>query len=217
MLIDIILEGQHVLVIGGGKIGERKVLQFLDAGAKVTVVSQEFTLNLINLGLEKRIKLIKKIIKNDGLLSESKFRSDIIIVALNNKDFNNKIVEEAKTLGVLTCVVDNPSISDFAMPAIAKVGDFRIAVSTKGKSPAMAGIIRRRVEKMITINDVRQVELQNYARELAKKYIISTSERKRVLLGIINNSKIRILLDNNKINEARDLVKEIIIQKEKRI
>lgn len=217
MLIDILLEGQKVLVVGGGEIGERKALQFLDAGAEITVVSQEFTSNLTNLGAEKQIKLVKKIIKNNELLSLFEFTPNVIIVALNDKDINKKIVEQARSIGILICVVDNPSLSDFAMPAVAKVGDIRIAVSTMGRSPAMAGIIRQRIEKMITRNDILQIELQSYARELAKKYILSPNERKRVLLGIIENSETNMLLDTEKMDEAREMVKKIIIQEGRKL
>ncbi|MFC1755335.1 bifunctional precorrin-2 dehydrogenase/sirohydrochlorin ferrochelatase [Thermoproteota archaeon] len=216
MLIDILLEGQKVLVVGGGEIGERKSLQFLDAGAEITVISKEFTSKLTNLGAKKQIKLVKKIIKNNRLLSLFEFKPNIIIVALNDKDINKKIVEQARTMRTLICVVDNPSLSDFAMPAVAKVDDIRIAVSTMGRSPAMASIIRQRVEKMITRNDIRQIELQSYARDLAKKHILSPNERKRVLLGIIENSETNILLDNEKMDEARDLVKKIIIQEDRK-
>lgn len=217
MLIDIFLEGQKVLIVGGGKIGERKTLQFLDAGADVTVVSKEFTLKLNNLSLKKQIKIIKKVIEDDGLLPELECIPNIVIVALNNKDFNKKIVERAKKFGALICVVDNPPFSDFSMPAIAKVDDFRIAVSTSGRSPAMAGIIRRRVEKMITRRDIREIEVQSYARDLAKKHIPTPNERKRVLLGIIDNIEVNRLLDNDKMIESRDLVKEIIIKAGKKI
>lgn len=217
MLIDILLEGKKVLIVGGGEIGERKTLQFLDAGADVTIVSKEFTLNLNNLGKEKQVKIIKKVIEDDGVLPELEFIPNIVIVALNNKYFNKKIVEKTKKFGALICVVDNPPFSDFAMPAIAKVGDFRIAISTNGRSPAMAGIIRRRVEKMITKRDILQIELQNYARGLAKKHIPTPNERKRVLMGIIDNSEVNSLLDNDKMIESRDLVKQIIIKTEKKI
>ena len=46
--------------------------------------------------------------------------------------------------------VDDPAQSDFILPAVAHVGDVKIAVSTSGKSPAMARALRERIEKMVT-------------------------------------------------------------------
>jgi siroheme synthase (precorrin-2 oxidase/ferrochelatase) len=87
-----------------------------------------------------------------------------------------------------------------------------VAVSTKGKSPAMAGVIRRRIEKMITMKDIRSIELQSYARNIAKNHIPSPNERRKVLLQIIENNKINTFLENDQVSEAKDLVKKIIVQ-----
>lgn len=217
MLIDILLEGRKVIVVGGGKIAERKTLQVLDGGAEVTIVGQEFTEKLVELSDAGHVKLEKKEIKDGLLMLDRKFIPSIVIVALNNKSLNEKVAEESRTIGALVCVVDNPLLSDFAMPAVAKVGDIRVAVSTRGKSPAMAGAIRRRVEKMITMNDIRRIELQSYARTIAKNHIISPNERRKVLLQIIDNSEMNMFLDNDQISEAKDLAKKIIVQAEKSI
>ena len=56
--------------------------------------------------------------------------------------------------------VDNPALSDFILPAVAQVGDVKIAVSTSGKSPAMAKVLRERIEKMITPEDLLEIQLQ---------------------------------------------------------
>ncbi|MFQ6135508.1 MAG: bifunctional precorrin-2 dehydrogenase/sirohydrochlorin ferrochelatase [Nitrososphaerales archaeon] len=211
MLIDILIEGQKALVVGGGKVGGRKTLQLLDAGAEVTVVSKEFTEKLLDLSKVGDVNL-ERVEVDEGFIAGLKFKPKVVIVALDDRLLNKKIAEEARSIGALVSVVDDPSISDFAMPAVAKVGDIRIGVSTRGSSPAMAGIIRRRVEKVITKKDVLQVELQKYARSLAKKYIPSPKERRKVLHSIIDNSEVARLLEGGKMDEARDLVKKIIIQ-----
>jgi siroheme synthase-like protein len=213
-LIDIFLEGRKVIVVGGGIIGERKTLQLLDSGAEVTIVGQKFTKKLMNLSEGGHVKLEKKAITDELLLSGLKIIPSIVIVALNNKSLNEKVAKELRMKGALVCVVDNPSFSDFAMPAVAKVGDIRVAVSTKGKSPAMASVIRRRVEKMITVKDIRWVEIQSYARVIAKNNIPSPNERRKVLLQIIDNNEMNMFLDNNQINEAKDLAKRIIMRVE---
>ena len=212
MLIDIRLEDHKVLVVGGGKIAERKTLQLLDSGSEVTLVGQEFTKKLIELDESGQVNLEKKEVIDGILRSYRKLELSIVIVASDNKLLNEKVAKEARTLGLLVCVVDNPSISDFFIPAVAKVGNIRVAVSTKGKSPAMAGVIRRRIEKMITMKDIRSIELQSYARNIAKNHILSPNERRKVLLQIIENNKINTFLENDQVSEAKDLVKKIIVQ-----
>ncbi len=211
LLIDILLEGQQALVVGGGKVGERKTLQLLDAGAKITVVSKEFTEELVDLSRRGNVNLERAEV-SEGYIVGLKFQPKVVIVALDDMSLNKKIAEEARSIGALVSVVDDPAISDFAMPAVAKVGDIRIGVSTRGSSPAMAGVIRRRVEKMITKKDLLQVELQKYARTLAKKHISSHEERRKVLSSIIENGEVGSFLEDGKMDEARNLAKNIIIQ-----
>ena len=59
--------------------------------------------------------------------------------------------------------VDNPALSDFILPAVAQVGDVKVAVSTGGKSPAMARVLRERIEKLVTPEDLLEIELQEKA------------------------------------------------------
>ena len=199
-------------MFGGGKIAEKKILQLLDNGADITVFGQKFTKKLKELGESRQVNIEKKGAKDGLLMSYHKFNPSMVIVASNNRLLNEKVAKEAERISSLVCVVDNPSLSDFSMPAVANVDHIRIAVSTKGKSPAMAGIIRRRIEKMITMKDIRSIELQSYARNIAKNHIPSPNERRKVLLQIIENNKINTFLVNDQVSEAKDLVKKIIVQ-----
>ncbi len=68
--------------------------------------------------------------------------------------------------------VDNPALSDFILPAVAHIGDVKIAVSTSGKSPAMAKALRERIEKLIQPEDLLEIELQSHLRSILKEQIV---------------------------------------------
>ncbi|MBI2937239.1 MAG: bifunctional precorrin-2 dehydrogenase/sirohydrochlorin ferrochelatase [Thaumarchaeota archaeon] len=210
MLIDLFLKGQKTLVVGGGNVGERKTLQLLDAGAEVTVVSKEFTEKLIELSRAGEIKIEKIDVEKGLSATRIGFAPKVVIVSLDNQLLNRKVAKDAKANGALVCVVDDPAASDFAMPAVAKIGDIRVGVSTGGSSPAMAGVLRRRIEEMITESDVRMVELQKYARALAKQKIDSQEERSRVLRRIIDDTEVKKLLEKGLVDEAKRLAEKII-------
>ena len=210
-MIYLLLNRQRSLVIGGGSVAERKVMQLLDSGSKITVASMNFTENLLKLGKMGKIKIIKIIVKA-GFINSLSFKPRIIIVALNDTKLNEKLSKESKLIGALVCVVDNPKLSDFTMPAISRIGDFRIGISTNGKSPLMAGEIRKRIEKIITQKDILQIELQNYSRIMCKKYITSQNDRQKVLREIMKNKEINKLLENDNLMEANKLAKDIIIK-----
>jgi len=193
MLIDLKLTGKTVLIFGGGKIGEKKARKFSQANPTVIVVSKDFTDGLKRLSQQEKLKLV-----------------ELVIVATGNPKLNEDIANEARKRGILVCAVDMPSISDFYLPAIAHVGEIRIAISTGGKSPAMARILRKRVEEIITKEDALQVTLQHYARNLAKSCIPDEKARRSVLYQIIQNPNVKQLLKESNLKEAETLAKQII-------
>ena len=74
----------------------------------------------------------------------------------------------------------------------------------------MARFLRKKLEKTITGEDVLQVELQHYARKLAKIHILDKKTRRSFLYHIIHNSDIKRLLEKGNIEEAKNLAKQII-------
>jgi len=211
MLVDIDFRGKIVLIIGGGRVGERKATKFLGAGARVVVASKGFTRRLKRLGFENRLRLITV----DLLTAPEKLASltsnvDFVIAATNQPELNKRIAERTKRKGRHVDVVDNPQLGDFTMPVISRIGEFDIAISTDGKSPAMSRLIRKRIEGMIAKEDVLMVRLQAYARKLAKVHIASPASRRRLLLKIIQDSEIRHLLKNEDLQQAKHRAKQII-------
>jgi precorrin-2 dehydrogenase/sirohydrochlorin ferrochelatase len=137
-------------------------------------------------------------------------KADLVIAATNDRQINEQIAKETKKRSIHTNVVDSPQLGDFALPVISRVGGFHIAISTGGKSPAMARFLRRKVEGIISEEDVLMVRLQSYARELAKSHISNQRLRKKVLYKIMRDSGIRRLLRQNNFQEAKIRAKCII-------
>jgi precorrin-2 dehydrogenase/sirohydrochlorin ferrochelatase len=213
MLIDVDVEGKTVLVVGGGRVGQRKALKFLAAGAKVTVSSKEFIGSLKRLSDEGRLHLVRidtdtNPLSVDPLIS----RADLVIAATDKPEVNELIAKKAKQKGILSSVVDNPSLGDFTLPVTLRRGGFHIAISTGGKSPAMASFLRKKIEGIVSKEDILLVRLQVYARRLAKLSMANQESRRRVLYKIIGESRIRRLLKRGKYDEAKKLVKHIIEQ-----
>lgn len=210
MLIDIQVTGKKVLVVGGGEVGERKVLALIREGAHVTVASKTFTEQLVKLGRTDKL-ILKKLGKNvSSRVLRSLPESDLVIAATDDEQMNQMLAEKARRAKIPICVVDNPKICDFYFPATTDFGNLRIAVSTGGRSPAMASTLRRRLEKAITNEDILQVELQNYARNLMRAEDMNIQLRKKILYGIIKNRRVSSLLRRGRLEEAERIVGEII-------
>lgn len=204
MLVDFKTDGKYVVVVGGGLEGYRKALDFVEAGAKVLVVSESFSEGVQMLHKMGKLCLQEEKVMNAGVfMKEFDPKPDLLVTVTDDYELNVQLVKAAKKAGCMVYAPDNPSASDLVLPAVAKLGDIRIAISTSGKSPAMASIIRKRIEKMITPEDLFQIKLQSSLREALKKQVTDQKMRKQFLYHIIEDEAIQTFLKEGKFEEAK--------------
>ncbi|MDP2916392.1 MAG: bifunctional precorrin-2 dehydrogenase/sirohydrochlorin ferrochelatase [Dehalococcoidia bacterium] len=136
------IAGKRCVVVGGGRVALRKVRMLLDFGAKVTVVSPELCLEISELAEGGKIGAVKRVYSAGDLKG-----AFVAVAATGSGKTNQEVAEEARRLGVLVNVVDAPGLSDFIVPSYLRRGDVVIAVSTGGRSPALARKIRTALEQ----------------------------------------------------------------------
>lgn len=139
--VNLDIQGRPCLVVGGGRVGARKVDTLLRCGAIVTVVSPEVTPSLDRLAEEGAIVLERREYRSSDI--EGRF---LIIGATDDEGLNRQIHADAERLNLLCNIADRPEICNFILPAIVRRGDFMMAISTAGKSPAFAKHMRQRLE-----------------------------------------------------------------------
>lgn len=135
------IQGRKCLVVGGGPVALRKVKALLEHGANAEVVSPTFCPELNQLATDGAIRAIQRDYKSEDLQ-----HTFIAIAATDDAKTNERVAAEARRRGVLVNVVDDPKNSDFIVPSYLKRGDVIIAVSTSGRSPALARKIRSELE-----------------------------------------------------------------------
>lgn len=203
MLIDFNFSGKNIVVVGGGRESYKKLLKFISEQPKVKVFSRSFSAGIKRLSREGKVELVNfEVYDVDGFIRSLNPKPDVLIAATDNPDLNAELAMKAKVYGCIVYAVDNPQLSDFKLPALAEVGDFKIAISTGGKSPAMAKALRKRVEKLITEGDLLQVRLQLEIREVLKKIFPDQKTRRRIIYGILRNGKISSFLKMGRFDEA---------------
>jgi siroheme synthase-like protein len=138
-----LIDGSPVLVVGGGAVGERKVLDLLAAGALVTVASPQVTPVLANLAEQGAIRHLAQ-----EFFPELVEGMALVVGATDDLEVNAAISAAARSRGIFVNIVDQPELCTFIVPAQVKRGDLTIAVSTGGASPALARKIRERLEEV---------------------------------------------------------------------
>ncbi len=91
------------------------------------------------------------------------------MVAVRDAALAERAQAAARARGVLIWCCDDPPHSDFAMPAIARVGAARLAISTSGASPALAGRMRAALESGLGEKFAQFVEVLAALRDRAKE------------------------------------------------
>jgi precorrin-2 dehydrogenase/sirohydrochlorin ferrochelatase len=141
--ISLNISDQLCLVIGGGKVAERKVLSLLEARARVRLISPQLTARLRELAEAGQIDWLARCFQPGDLVDGPFFL--LVFAATDSRQVNESVAREAATAGKLVNVADAPERSSFHVPAMVRQGDLSIAVSTNGKSPALAARIRKQL------------------------------------------------------------------------
>ena len=137
--INLNLNGKKVVVIGGGKIAQRKIAGLIETRADITVVSPELTPQLNEYAQAGVITWRKKD------FSVLDIQEAFLIIAATNQPEINLAVQKAAQPYQLISLVDHPEESNFILPSVVKRGRLSIAVSTSGASPTLAKQIKQEI------------------------------------------------------------------------
>ncbi|HHW37368.1 MAG TPA: NAD(P)-binding protein [Bacillales bacterium] len=169
--ISLRLAGKQVVVIGGGAVAERKILNLLNAGAIITVVSPAITATIQSWLVSTKINWKKKYYEDDD--SKDAF---LIIAATDDRTVNQQVLEASGPHQLIN-VVDNPEGSNFFVPSTLHRGKLSISVSTLGASPGLS-------KKIVT-------ELASKYEEYYEEYLDFLFETRKYIQKTITNPDVR--------------------------
>jgi len=143
------IEERLAVVVGGGEVALRKVLDLIDAGARVKVVSPRMHADLEEAARANAATLrLERREYRDGDLEGA----SLAFAATDSSAVNRAVFEEAGRRGIFINSADDPPNCSFYLPSSVRRGDFLMAVSTSGASPAYAARLRRSLEKALPEN-----------------------------------------------------------------
>ncbi len=201
ILVD--LEGKKVVVVGGGAVAQRKIETLLEHGAEVQVISQALTPALTTYSDEGKIELLGPEFQENHLNG-----AFMVIAATNDSLLNHQVSQVARKKGLLINAVDQPPDCNFIVPSILRRGDLLIAVSTSGKSPALAKKVREELEKSFGSEYESLLLLMGHLRKEIISRGLSQEENRRVFYELIN-SQILEALGRKDWNEAATILNKI--------
>lgn len=182
--IFIDIKQKPCLVVGGGDIAYRKMSLLLKANAQVTCVDQSACANVQALADQDKITLIKRNFEVSDITSQA-----LIISATNNTQVNAQVSQLAHSANIPVNVVDSPDLCSFIMPSIVDRSPIIIAISSAGKTPVLARLIRAKLESTIPHAYGKLAELAGSFRDQVKAKFTNIEDRRffweRSFSGII--------------------------------
>jgi precorrin-2 dehydrogenase / sirohydrochlorin ferrochelatase len=134
----IVLDGAGIsaLVVGGGRVAERKIRSLLDAGARIHVVAPLVTAKIESLATQSdALRVTRSTYSRNHIKGVT-----LVIAATDDPEVNATIASEARAAGLLVNVADRPELGDFITPAVHRSGEVVLAVSAGGVPNAAARI-----------------------------------------------------------------------------
>jgi precorrin-2 dehydrogenase / sirohydrochlorin ferrochelatase len=179
------LENKKAVVIGGGKVAERKILSLLKAKADITVISPDITARIAKEKQKGALKHINRRYRNGDITS-----AFLVIAATDSPRLNKRISDEASCL---VNAVDMPSLCNFIVPSVIQRGLLTIAISTSGVSPALARSIRKELENIYGTEFSEYLKALQGIRAEAMNVIADHKKRGAVLKSVASAQMIRML------------------------
>lgn len=162
------IKDKHVLVVGGGEVAAGRILNTLNADARVTVVCPASGLNE-EVAFRVAEKQVTHIDRNfephdlDGV--------DMVMCAIDDPEASSEVWKLCKARRIAANIADVPPECDFYFGSVHRDGPLQIMVSTNGNGPKLASIVRKKIAETLPSNMGAAIEnvgrLRKKLREVA--------------------------------------------------
>ena len=200
------IESQACLVVGGGAIAAEKAAALLDCGADVTVISPDLTEELRDRVDRGGLRWIARQYEPGDVPGHR-----LVISATDSTEVNERVYQDAEAEGIMVNVVDVTALCRYIVPSVVRQGDLCIAISTGGKSPALAKKIRGQLEGDFGSEYAVLLDLLGrYRPQMKARHPDEIETRARLWTSLVD-SDILDLIREGRADEARDRVESCIL------
>jgi len=168
------VRAEKILVVGGGTVAARKAEMALRAGAHVTVIAEDLGEDFRDIADHEHLT------HRTGGISKTDLKGCLLCYGVaDDPELDQQLHALAKETGTLVNVADSPKLCDFIMPAVVDRSPLVIGISSSGASPAIARMLKARLESMIPAGYGRLVSMLGSFREQVMQRLKDARSRRR--------------------------------------
>lgn len=177
------LADKRCLILGGGKVAERKINTLLSCGALVTVVSPELSPTI-------RALVDKKLLDYHADIYHPRYLQQqfLVFCATDDSELNKEVALDCRERGILVNCASEPELCSFFVPAIFQEGALSLTVSTGGSSPALAVRIRDQLAATLAGEYEAYLSFLAVSRQIIIKRIKCQKQREALLKELAGDS-----------------------------
>ena len=194
------LTGRKAVVVGGGKVAQRKVSALISSGADITLISPSLTKELRKRLTAGMIRHIPRQYRRGDLKG-----AFLVIAATDSAETNRRVSKDAPAL---VNVVDVPEECNFIAPSVVKRGHLVIAISTGGASPAFSRAIRQELQLLYGSEFSGYLKFVKEIRKKAMTAVPERGRRERFLKGLASEEILAMLR-----NKGPEAVKKVVMRR----
>lgn len=200
--IYIDIERHDVVIVGGGNVCARKAETMMKYGARVTIVAPYFTDEIEQWAREGCLILRCKKYETSDIEG-----AHLVIASTDDTRVNEQVAADCRARRIPVNVVDVTPLCEFIVPAIIEKGSVQIAISTGGKSPALARTLKEDLHRIIGPEYAEVNDVLGTLREGAKKVLPTDVDRKAFFDGIIAAGILDLLREGKRAEAYETIVR----------
>ena len=195
------LKGRPVLVVGAGHVALRKIRLLLRCGAVVRIAAGKLHPKVAALHGAGRVEWAARAFSPE--LLDTAF---LAVAATDDSDLNERVFQAAQSRRLLVNTVDDPARCNFIFPSIIDRNPIQIAISSGGKAPVLARLLRERLEALLPQGLGVMAQIAGQWRGRVKTRLGSTTQRRRFWERLFASAAFRRLAESRRSREAGQLV-----------
>ena len=203
--VNLYLEGVPCVVVGAGPVAAGKIEGLLACGADVTVVAPEACGAVVGWANEGSLTWRRKHYETADL--EGAF---LAVTATSDPAVNHQVYLDAEASRVLVNSADDPVNCRFTLPSIVRRGDLTIAISTRGRSPALAKHMRKVVGAAVPAEYEQVLEVLAAVRDELRSRGVATEPLGHLWARPLDDGTLLRLVREGKVREARQVLLDVL-------